>query len=126
MTMADKNEGQGSLGQLFVREFVKASSWGIVLLISAVIFLLGAKQNIKEAIDFSLKRAVGEVYFSVSNPEVKQDIKEAIEFLSEQSNRQVKMLLADPAFKQDVKEAIDLWYAYKYKKLQPTGKIGGT
>lgn len=62
----------------------------------------------------------------MSNPEVKQDIKEAIEFMSDQSNKQVKRLLADPAFKQDIKEPIDLWHAYKYKKLEPTGKLGAT
>jgi hypothetical protein len=69
---------------------------------------------------------VGEVYFFASNPQVKQDIKEAIEFLSEQSNKQIKRLLSDPAFKQDMKEAIDLWYAYKYKQLEPTGKLTRT
>jgi len=96
--MAEQNEGRESLGRLSVRELVRATSWGTVFLLVAVIFLLGAKQNIKEALDFSFKRAVGEVYYFVSNPEVKQDIK----------------------------EAIDLWHGYKYKKLEPTGKLGGT
>ena len=85
--------------------------------------LVGAKQNIKEAIDFSFKRAVREVYFLTNNPTVKQDIKETIEFMSEQSTKQVKRLLADPACKQEVKETIDLWHAHKYKKIDPTSKI---
>ena len=72
------------------------------LLFVVLVLALGARQNIKEAIDFSFKRAVGEVYLFASNPEVKQDMKEAIEFLSEQSNKQIKRLLADPAFKQDI------------------------
>lgn len=126
MTMAKENGGQESLGRLFVKELVRAISWGIVFLLVVVVFFIGAKQNIKEAIDFSFKRAVGEVYFLVSNPEVKQDIKEAIDFMSEQSTKQLKRLLSDPAFKQDLKEAIDLWHAYKYKKLEPTGKLGET
>jgi len=91
-----------------------------------LILLLGAKQNIKEAIDFTLKRAVEEVYVLASNPVVEQAIKEAIAFMSAQSTTQAKRSLADPAFKQDAKEAIDLWHAYKYKKNEPTGKLGGT
>lgn len=88
--MAQRTSNQESLGRVFVRELVRATSWGTVFLLVVVIFLLGAKQNIKEAIDFSFKRAVGEVHYFVSNPEVKQDIKEAIEFLSEQPNKQIK------------------------------------
>jgi hypothetical protein len=59
MTMADKNESQDSLGLLFVKELVGATSWEIVCLSTVVIFLLGAKQNIKGTLDFSFKRAVG-------------------------------------------------------------------
>jgi len=87
--MAERNEVQESLGYLFVKELVRATSWGTVFLLIAIVFFLGAKQNIKEAIDFSFKRAVGEVYYFASSPEVKQDIKEAVELLFEQSNRQI-------------------------------------
>ena len=90
------------------------------------VLLLGARQNIKKAIDFSFKSTVGEIYYFASSPQMKQDLKEAIESLSKDLNKKVKRLLADPAFKHDVKEATDFWYAYKYKKLEHIGKLGGT
>ena len=106
-----------------VRELVKATSWGAVFLLAVIILLVGEKQNIKEAIDFSFKRGA---YYIINDPNVKQDIKEAIDFMSEQSTRQIRRLLADPAFKQDIKEPIDLWYAYKHNVIKPTGKLGST
>ena len=121
-----QNNTDESLGLVFLRELVRASSWGIMTLVVVTILLIGGKQNIKEAIDFAFKRAIGEALAVVYNPQVKQDVKEAIEFLSEQSSRQARYLLADPALKQDMKEAIDLWYAYKYKKIEPTGKLAET
>jgi hypothetical protein len=114
------------LRRVFLRELVRATLWGIVFLLVVAVFSVGAKQNIKEAIDFSFRRAVGDVYFFVSSPQVKQDIKEAAEFMSDQSNKQVKQLFTDSDFKQAIKEAIDLWYAYKYKKTEPTGKLTTT
>jgi hypothetical protein len=126
MTMAEKNGGQESLGRLFVRELVKATSWGAVFLLAVIILLVGAKQNIKEATDFSFKRAAWGAYYIINDPNVKQDIKEAIDFMSEQSTRQVRRLLAGPPLKQDIKEAIDLWYAYKHNMIKPTGKLGST
>ena len=54
------------------------------------------------------------------------DKKKAIESLSKESNKQLKRLLADSVSKQDIKEAIDLWHAYKHKKLEPIGRLGGT
>lgn len=85
---------QESLGRLFVKELVRATSWGTVFLFGAAIFLVGAKQNIKKAIDFSFKRAVGEVH----------------------------NLVSDPLFKQDFKEAIDFWHVCKDRKIEPVGK----
>jgi hypothetical protein len=125
--MVTKEEGaEVGLGRVFLKELVRASSWGIMTLVVVTILLIGGKQNIKEAIDFTFKRAIGETLAVVYNPLVKQDVKEAIEFLSQQSSRQARYLLADPALKQDIKEAIDLWYAYKYKKIEPTGKLADT
>jgi len=121
--MEETSNGKESLDKIFLVELVKAASWGTIILVVIAVLLLGAKQNIKEAIDFTLKRAVGEVYYFVSNPVVKQDIKEALEFMSEQPSKEVKKLLADPAFKQDVKEAIDLWHS---DKANPSGKLSET
>jgi hypothetical protein len=118
--------GKENLGYVFLKELVKAASWAVVFLFFIVTLALGFKQDVKEAIDFAFKRAITEVYFFATDPEVKQDIKEAVEFMSEQSSRQVKKLIADPDFKQDLKEAIDLWHAYKYKKVEPVGHLGGT
>jgi hypothetical protein len=42
---------------------------------------------------------------------VKQDIEEAVAFMPDQSNKQV------------AKKLINSWHAYKYKKIEPTGKI---
>jgi len=87
--------GRKNLGSLFVKELVRATSWGTVFLFAVLVLALGARQNIKEAIDFSFKRAGGEIFYLARSPEVKQD----------------------------VKEAIDLWHTYKYKKLEPTGNL---
>lgn len=106
-----------------MRELVKATSWGAVFLLAVIILLVGAKQNIKEATDFSFKRRA---YYIINDPNVKQDIKEAIDFMSEQSTKQIRRLLADPAFRQDIKEPIDLRYAYKHNMINPTGKLGST
>jgi hypothetical protein len=122
--MVTKEEGADvGLGRVFLEELVRATSWAIVFVVAIAVLLLSFKQDIKEAIDFTFQRAIGEVYFLATAPEVKQDIKEAVEFMSKQSSAQVKGLLADPAVKQDIKEAIDLWHAYKFKKIEPTGQL---
>jgi hypothetical protein len=56
---AERNSEKESLGRLFVRELVSATSWGIVFLLVVAIFAIGAKQNIKWTLDFSFKRAAG-------------------------------------------------------------------
>jgi hypothetical protein len=73
--MAERNTKHESLEHLFVKKLIRTISWGIVLLLTVAIFLLGANQNIKEAIDFSFKNVVGELYYFASSHEVKQDVK---------------------------------------------------
>ena len=76
-----ENDG---LGRVFLRELMRAIPWGAVLMIFLLIFMAIIKQDVKEAIDFTAKRARIEAKGLISDPEVKQDIKEAVEYTRKQ------------------------------------------
>ena len=105
-----------TLADVFIKEWIKAIPWVLTVFFLVLFFLMGAKQNIKEGIEFTSKQIAVELRAMVSDPDLKQDIKEAMQFMAQQGSRELKMLLADPEVKQDIKEAMELWYDYKYQK----------
>lgn len=113
---AEGERSRETLGDVFVKEWIKAIPWVLTVFFLVLFFLMGAKQNIKEGIEFTSNQIATEFRAIVADPVVKQDVKEAFQFMAQQGSNEVRALLADPKFKQDVKEAIELWYEYKYKK----------
>ncbi len=83
----------------FLRHFVIASSWGIVLLIVFFIAMFGIKQQVKEAIQYSARTAIGELTLVALDPYitsgVKRNIKKGIEFTADTLKRETKELLME-------------------------------
>ena len=101
---------ENSLAQLFVKNLVMAIPWGIILLVVFFITSIGAKQQIKEAIQYGARTAIHESRniafgYNVVVP-VKQNIKEGIEFAGKTAKKELRNLLNDPQVKEDLKELI--------------------
>ena len=102
---------ENSLGNLFVRHLVMAIPWGVVFLVVLFISAVGAKQQIKEGIQYAVKTSIHETAgfaynYNVVVP-VKRNVKEGIEFVAKTAKKEIKSLLKDPEIKQDIKEALE-------------------
>ena len=71
-------EKEISLGRLFVQEAVRAGTWGIIFLIIMGMFITSMRQEVKEAIDFSVKRLVSEAYTYATHPGLESRAKELV------------------------------------------------
>jgi hypothetical protein len=92
-------ENQISLGRLFVRELIRAGTWGVVLLFIFGMFLLSIKQEIKEGIAYGVERVASEAVMVGTNPYLigksKQLIKEGIEYTLAKTSKEVRGILND-------------------------------
>ena len=100
-----------SLFQLFVRNLVVAIPWGIIFLVVLLVAAIGAKQQLKEAIQYGARTAIYESRniafdYNLVVP-VKQNIKEGIEFASKTVKRELKDILRDPQVKKDLREIME-------------------
>ena len=77
-------ENANDLRQLIIREAVRAGVWGIVFLVVIGLLLFAVKQEIKEGIDYSVKRSTYEMVKYATDPyligKAKQLVKEGIEY----------------------------------------------
>ena len=101
---------ENGLSALFLKHLVMAIPWSIVFLVVFFIASLGLKQQIKEAIEYTVKTGIQEsenfaFQYQLLVP-VKKNIKEGIEFVGETARKEIKALLKDPQVKQDLKEAL--------------------
>jgi hypothetical protein len=101
---------EGSLAQVFVKNIVMAIPWGIIFLIILLIVCLGAKQQIKESMQFAARMAISETSNTVlAYPvfsRIKQNTKESIEFSAKAFSHELKALLNDPQVKESLKEIL--------------------
>lgn len=102
---------ENSLSQLFVKNLVMAIPWGIIFFVVLLIALIGAKQQLKEAIQYGARTAIYESRnigfdYNLVVP-VKKNIKEGIEFAGETVKRELKNLLRDPQVKKDLQEIME-------------------
>jgi len=107
---------KGELGNIFLRHLIMAIPWGLVFLVVFFIAAAAMKQQVKEAIQYSVRTAVSEsvgVGYSMIGP-VKQNIKEGFEFAAKTAGNEIKDLLHDPQVKQDMKETMQ----YTSEKLR--------
>ncbi|MBU2498349.1 MAG: hypothetical protein KKE57_05575 [Proteobacteria bacterium] len=93
------SEKEMSLGRLFVREAVRAATWGIILLIIMGIFITSIKQDIKEGIAYGVDRAVHRAAYYALDPaligKTKQLIKEGIEYTMTKASKEAKEVLEE-------------------------------
>jgi hypothetical protein len=84
---------------IVLKEGIRAATWGIVLTIIMTAFLFFVKQNIKEAIDFSTKRAVLEAVRYGTDPFLigkgKQLIKEGLEYSIDRAGNKYREVLVE-------------------------------
>jgi len=101
---------EDGLGKVFLKHLVMAIPWGIVLLVVFFVAAVGIKQQIKEAIQYSVRMAIcettGFAYDYKVVPAIKQNIKEGMEFAGKTASSEIKSLLNDPKVRQDMREAL--------------------
>lgn len=102
---------ENGFAKLFLRHLFMAIPWGIIFLIVFFIASIGIKQQIKEGVEFGLRKAVYETRnfafrYDTVVP-VKQNIKEGIEFLAKTAKDGLKDFLSDPQVKEDLKEVFE-------------------
>jgi|AMFO01.1.fsa_nt_gi hypothetical protein len=118
-----------NLGELFVRECVRAIPWGIIVIVLIFLAITMEKQNMKEAIEYAARVSIREAKAAVLEPAtfvpLKQKVKAAIEYTARVSAREAKAAVLEPAtfvpLKQNVKEAIEFTArtaANEYKRVQ--------
>ena len=77
-------ENANDLKQLIFREAVRAGIWGITFLVVAGLFIIAIKQEIKEGVDYTVKRFTYEMVTYATDPYIigkaKQLVKEGIEY----------------------------------------------
>ena len=56
------------LGRLFVREAIKAGTWGFIFLIIMGMFIASVERDIRESIAFGIDHLVYRVLYSAANP----------------------------------------------------------
>ncbi len=104
---------ENSLVQLFVRNLVMAIPWGIIFLAVFLIVSLGIKQQVKEALQYTVRTSIYEsAGFALDYPiftKVKQNVKESVEFTAKTARNELRNLLADPQVKEDLKEIFQHW-----------------
>ena len=109
---------ENGLGKIFIRHFVMAIPWGLIFLFVLIIAAAGAKQQLKEGIQYAVKTSIQEgravAFDSCTVITVKKNIKESIEFIAKTAKNEIKALLNDPQVKQDIKEALE----YSGEKLR--------
>jgi hypothetical protein len=99
---------ENSLVQLFVRNLVMAIPWGIIFLVVFLIVSLGIKQQVKEALQYTVRTSIYEsARFALDYPvftRAKQNVKEGVEFTAKTARNELRNLLTDPQVKEDLKE----------------------
>ncbi len=98
---------EDSLGTLFARHLVMSIPWAITLLIVVVVLGLGAKQQVKETLQYGTRTLVYEVLRvsvgkNIQTP-LKENVKYGIEFASKTAGNEVRSLLDDPAVRANLK-----------------------
>ena len=95
--------------EIVLKEGVRAATWGIVLLVIMIAFLSFIKKDIKEAIDFSAKRAVFEAVRYGTDPFLigkgKQLIKEGVEYSIDRAGDKYREVLVETLQYAQVKSA---------------------
>ena len=95
----------------FLKHLAMALGWGVIFIIIFFVASFGIKQQVKEAIQYTVRTSLGEATLIATDPfitgKIKQNIKEGIEFTTSTLKKQIKILLTDPEIKQDLKEAIE-------------------
>lgn len=93
------SENEISLGRLFIREAVRAATWGVVLLVIMGMFLNSIKQDIKEGIAYGASRFFQEAATFAGDPDVmgltKQLVKGGVEFTLTRAAKEARGLLKE-------------------------------
>jgi hypothetical protein len=98
------SENEIGLGRLFIREAVRAATWGVVLLVVMGMFLNSIKQDIREGIAYGASRFFQEAATFAGDADVmaltKQLVKGGVQFTLTAAAKEARGLLkesgADP------------------------------
>lgn len=98
---------EDSLGTLFARHLVMSIPWAITLLIVLIVLGLGAKQQVKETLQYGARILVYEtvrvgIDKNIETP-FKENLRYGIEFATKAAGDQVRSLLSDPAVQANVR-----------------------
>jgi hypothetical protein len=100
------------LVRTFLRHFSIALAWGVIFLTVFFVASFGIKQQVKEAIQYTIRTSVGEVAIVVTDPFItaglKQNIKEGIEFTATTFRQQIKDFLTDPEIREAMRKEMDM------------------
>ena len=101
-------EKEISLGRLFVREAVKAGTWGFIFLLVMGMLTTTIKQDIKEGIASGVERLVSKAIIYATDPVMtgltKQLVKEGIEFSVATAARELIGVIEEKPMDNKVKE----------------------
>jgi hypothetical protein len=102
---------EDSLGTLFARHLVMSISWALTLLIVVVVLGLGAKQQVKETLQYGARTLVYEAIRVGIDENVgttfKDNLRYGIEFASKTAGNEVRSMLSDPAVRANLKRVWD-------------------
>ena len=98
------SEQEISLGRLFVREAVRAATWGIILLVIMGIFVTSIKQDINYGVDRAVHRAANYAMDPALIGKTKQLVKEGIEYTLSKASKEAKGVMGETSAKPGAQE----------------------